>query len=196
MSGEAMSKGQMVKAFLPLILVFGLRKLPFEEDQLLLVARSVFCVRILLTAAVLSLTALRLRGIPDAEANKIVKAHEKNLGMGQTEMVPEKTVAVYDRDTLIAFTKQQLIQIALIAFLHLKFELVQPLILSSILGLIAFPDEAIFQVYLLNKTLTRPFPFKAPNGLMGLFGGGSATAPAAAETTPAVPAAASNKKTQ
>lgn len=184
------NKSQMVKAFLPLVLIFGLRKLPLDEGQTLIFARAVFLVRVAVTAAVVALTALRVRSMAEAEKKKIVKAHEKNMGMGQTEMVPEKTAEMYDRDALIDFTKQQLIQIALITVMHWKFELVQPLILSSVLGLIAFPDTPVFQVHLLNQTLVRPFPHKAPNGLMGLFGADGPATPA----TPAPAPAAEKKK--
>jgi hypothetical protein len=94
--------------------------------------------------------------------------------MGNTEMVPEKTKQIYDRDSLVDFAKQQLIQVLLIAVLHWKFELVQPLILSSVLALAAFPEAAVLQAHLLGKDLDRPFPYKAPGGLMGLLGGDSA----------------------
>jgi hypothetical protein len=71
--------------------------------------------------------------------------------------------------------KQNFIQIAIITFLHVKFEMVQPLILSSVIGLISLPDSPIIQVHILNKTLTRPYPSKPAGGLMSLFGGDTAT---------------------
>lgn len=188
---QLMENGQLIRAFLPLVLIFGLKKLPLDEAQLLVFARAVFACRILVTLVVVALTTLRIRAMPEAEKKKIVKAHEKNLGMGQTEMVGDKTVEIYDRDSLIDFTKQQMIQIVFIAFLHYKFELVQPLILSSILGLIAFPEQPVFQIHLLNKAANRPFPHKAPAGLMGMFGGD-----AAPTNTPSPAAGKKDKKNE
>jgi hypothetical protein len=189
MENSQFDKGQLIRAFLPLGLVFGLKKLPFDDAQLLIFARGVFSFRILVTIIVVALTTLRMRSMADAEKKKIVKAHEKNLGVGQTEVVVDKTVEIYDRDSLMEFTKQQMIQIAFIAFLHFKFELVQPLILSSVLGLIAFPEQHIFQIHLLKKVVARPFPHKAPAGLMGMFGGDTPAAPLA----PAAAAAPAKK---
>ena len=181
---EAPTKGQLLKSILPVVLMLGLRNVPFQsEEQQLLVARGVFLFRIVLTALIAAWIGVKIGRMSQTEATTVIKAHEKNTGMGQTEMVPEKTLAIYDREALIDFLKQAAFQIAFIAFLHIKFEMVQPLILTSVVGIVALSDSPIFQVYVLNKTLPRPFPSKPVSGLMGLFGGATEATPAAEPAT-------------
>ena len=158
---------QMLKAVVPLVLIMGFRMLPFEESQLLVGARVAFAIRIICTALFAGFIWYRAREVND---QTVIKAHEKSLPGGQTEVVPEMTAQDYDIKELVDFLKGQGIQIAMLAFVHYQWNIVQPLIITSFMFVMPIYESPLFQLYLLNKTNTiRPFIQPEPTGIAALF---------------------------
>ena len=150
--------GQIIRSLIPLALIFGLRSLPLDDVQLLLLGRSVFGVRVVIVIAICAFIYYRI--ISTASTEK-VKAHEKALGFGgQSELIPEMTVQEYDNAQLGDFIKKEGMQIALILFLHYQFGIVQPLILSSVMGLMPLLDNDLIKLYIRNSPVSRPFEDK------------------------------------
>lgn len=150
--------GQILRSLLPIALIFGLRSLPLEEAQLLLLGRSVFAFRVVVIILICAFLYYRIVSTPSTEK---VKAHEKSLGFGgQSELIPEMTVQEYDNSQLGDFIKKEGMQIALITFLHYQFGIVQPLILSSVMGVMPLLENDLIKLYLRGSPVSRPFEDK------------------------------------
>ena len=91
--------------------------------------------------------------ISQSAPDGVIKEHEKDAGMGNTEIVQEMSIKEYDRNNFVSFSKQQAIQCAIVIFMHLKFNFSLPLILSSIMGIMGLFDNEIVRIYLLGSPL-------------------------------------------
>jgi Phosphate transport (Pho88) len=179
--------GQVIKSLLPLALVFGLRSLPFDEEQTLLLSRSVFGIRVTGIVLIACFIAFKIFTLQSTEK---VASHEKAVAGGQSELVPELTVQEYDRIHLVDFLKKEAMQAGLILFLHWKFEMVQPMMLSSIMAVLPLFDNELVKSYILGKHVARPFEDKAQESpFAALFAAPVEDKPAAEEK-----AAAGKKK--
>jgi hypothetical protein len=163
---EVPSKGKMLRSFLPLLVVFGLRYLPFNEEQNIFVGRIVFAFKFVLTALVAMMIYLRIQNTP-YKPTDMVKEHEE-----QGEIVPSMSFGEYDKKQLVVFLKSQLMPSAITAFIHYKFSYVQPLYISTVMALMTLYDWNLFQIYILNrdgsedKALRRPFQSANSPGFM------------------------------
>mmetsp|Transcript_1079 Transcript_1079/g.1407 ORF Transcript_1079/g.1407 Transcript_1079/m.1407 type:complete len:200 (+) Transcript_1079:147-746(+) len=152
---------KMMQAFLPLVLVIGLKKLNLPEDDLLMYSRFAFAIRSLILVVVFGLIYLKVKNIPDD--GKTIPSHQKNVGFGQQETVPAMTLKEYDNSNFLQTVKQEGIQIGILLVLHLKFGFVQPLLISSIVSLMKLCDSEIVKIYLFglnpenHPSLKRPF---------------------------------------
>jgi len=93
-------------------------------------------------------------------------------GLGQPNTIEIKTIKEYDISKLKQYAQELLVQMAIIGFIHLKWEFVPPLFLQTVLNPIRFFKTKIIQVHIFGKTgpeLERPFP-EEPNPLASLFG--------------------------
>lgn len=146
--------------------MFGLRYLPFDEEQNILVGRACFAAKVFITLIVALVVYLKIQSTPHKES-EVVKEHE-NKG----EVVPTMSVPAYDKMQLASFLKAQLLPTAITVVIHYKFSYVQPLYIQAVMSLIALYDWNLFQIYILkrdsshNKSLKRPFVSASAPGFM------------------------------
>jgi len=154
--------GKLVKSFIPLFVVFGLKYLPFDEDQNLIVGRMVFAFKFVITALFAGFIFLRVNSLDAKAASEIVKEHEE-----QGKVVPAMSVSDYDKTQLVSYLKAQILPSIITAFIHYKFNYIQPLYISTVLAITSIYDWNLFQIYVLrrngstDKALRRPFPASA-----------------------------------
>ena len=147
-----------MKSFIPLFVVFGLKYLPFDEDQNILVGRTVFALKFVITALVAGFIFLRINSSV-ARPAELVKEHEE-----QGRVIPTMPVVDYDKMQLVSYLKAQILPSIITAFIHYKFNFVQPLYISTVMALTSIYDWNLFQIYVLSrdgtsdKALKRPFP--------------------------------------
>lgn len=147
-------------------MVFGLRYLPFDEEQNIIAARIFFGLKFVITAIVAILIFFKIAGTP-YKPTDTVKEHEE-----QGQIIPTMGVAEYDKMQLVSFLKAQLMPSAITFFIHYKFNYVQPLYISTVMALIALYDWNLFQIYILkrdgtmDKALRRPFQSASAPGFM------------------------------
>jgi hypothetical protein len=159
-------EGKLLRSFLPLFIIFGLRYLPFNEEQNLIVGRLVFAFKFVLTAVVAALIYFKIQSI-SYKPTDIVKEHEE-----QGEVIPSMGIADYDKKQLVSYLKAQLMPSAITTFVHYKFSYVQPLYISTVMALISLYDWNLFQIHILkkdgtiDKTLRRPFQSANVPGFM------------------------------
>ncbi|CEG76653.1 hypothetical protein RMATCC62417_11515 [Rhizopus microsporus] len=91
-------------------------------------------------------------------------------GTETPDQLVNTTVMEYDINEVKKSMKQSFVGIALIAFIHLKFGYIQPLLVQSILGFKTFlmTKEARLHIWGAKATgdLRRPFRIEAPFGLV------------------------------
>lgn len=147
-------------------MVFGLRYLPFDEEQNIIAARIFFAFKFVLTAIVAVIIWTKIKSFPH-KSTDVVKEHEE-----QGQVIPTMGVAEYDIKQLMSFLKAQLMPSAITAFIHYKFSYVQPLYISTVMAMIALYDWNLFQIYVLkrdgtmDKALRRPFQSASAPGFM------------------------------
>jgi hypothetical protein len=146
--------------------LFGLRYLPFDEEQNVLAARVFFALKFLITFIVGGLIYVKIRAHP-YKSTDVVKEHEE-----QGQVIPTMGIAEYDIKQLISFIKAQIMPSAITVFIHYKFNYVQPLYISTVMAIIALYDWNLFQIYVLrrdgtmDKSLRRPFQSASAPGFM------------------------------
>ena len=146
--------------------MFGLRYLPFDEETNLLVGRSLFAFKLILTLIIAALVHLKINSTTFKDTD-VVKEHEE-----KGAIIPTMSVADYDKAQVVTFIKAQLLPTAITSFIHYKFNYVQPLYIQTVMSLIALYDWNMFQIYFLGKTgadnkdLKRPFVAAAAPGFM------------------------------
>eukprot|EP00639_Heterosigma_akashiwo_P003886 CAMPEP_0194584564 /NCGR_PEP_ID=MMETSP0292-20121207/17119_1 /TAXON_ID=39354 /ORGANISM="Heterosigma akashiwo, Strain CCMP2393" /LENGTH=181 /DNA_ID=CAMNT_0039439619 /DNA_START=42 /DNA_END=587 /DNA_ORIENTATION=- len=150
---------KMAQTFAPLILVMGLKKLQLPEEDMLLYSRSVFAIRTIIELCVLGIIYMKLQSAPEGPK---VPAHEKAVGFGQKESVPEMSQKEYDNNFFQSQAKGSLFQIGLLGFLHIKFNFVQPLLISSIVALFKLATNESVKVFLLGRDIKRPYGDVSP----------------------------------
>jgi len=82
------------------------------------------------------------------------------------------SVKEYDLSQLQKYVQEMMFQMALIGFIHYKWELVPPLVIQIVLNPVKFYQNPLFQIFFLGKKgpeYERPFPEKKSPfaGLMG-----------------------------
>lgn len=158
--------GKLLKSFIPIFVLFGLRYLPFDEEQNLIAARAFFAMKFVLTAIVAGIIFIRIASFP-YKPTDVVKEHEE-----QGQVIPTMGVAQYDKKQLLSFLKAQVMPTAITTFIHFKFNYVQPLYISTVMAIIALYDWNLFQIYMLkkdgteDKALRRPFQSTQTPGFM------------------------------
>lgn len=158
--------GKMLKSFLPIMVVFGIRYLPFDEEQNLLVGRALFAFKIIMTLVVAGLVFIKIKSAT-YKATDVVKEHEAG-GV----VVPAMGFAEYDITQLMSFLKSQVVPTLITLGIHYKFNFVQPLYIQTVMALIAIYDWNLFQIYMLkndgsqDKSLRRPFQSASAPGFM------------------------------
>jgi hypothetical protein len=146
--------------------VFGLRYLPFDEEQNLLVGRSLFALKLVITLLVALVVYMRISSTPQKDTD-VVKEHES-----KGEVIPTMSVHDYDKAQLVSFLKAQIIPTAITLGIHYKFNYVQPLYIQAVMSMISLYDWNLFQIYMLkkdgttNKALKRPFVAANAPGIM------------------------------
>ncbi len=147
-------------------MLFGLKYLPFDEEQNLVAARVFFAFKFVLTALVAGIIYMKITAFP-YKPTDVVKEHEE-----QGQVIPTMSIADYDKKQLIAFLRAQVMPSAITAFIHYKFNYVQPLYISTVMAIIALYDWNLFQIYILtkdgtqDKALRRPFQSAQAPGFM------------------------------
>ena len=151
---------------LPIAVIFGIRYLPFDEDQNLLFGRGLYAAKLIITFLVAALVYLKIQATA-YKPTDVVKEHE-DAGA----VVPQMTYADYDRSQVMKFLKAQIMPTAITLFIHYKFSYVQPLYIQFVLSMISLYDWQLFQIYVLkrdateNKALRRPFEVAKAPGFM------------------------------
>ncbi|CAN0020419.1 unnamed protein product, partial [Heterosigma akashiwo] len=136
-----------------------LKTLQLPEDDLLLYSRSVFAIRTTVELCVLGLVYLKLQSAPEGPK---VRAHEKNIGFGQKELVPEMHQKDYDKKFFQSQAKKRLTKIVLLGFLHVWYDFVQPLLVFSISNLWKLATNEPLKAVLFCRDVKRPFGDTSP----------------------------------
>lgn len=77
--------------------------------------------------------------------------------------VPEvMTSAAYDRQKVAEWKKKVGMGVLIISVIHLYFGAVVPLFIQCVLGFLNAYDSPLVQIYLLGRTISRPFPDPSP----------------------------------
>lgn len=148
------------------MVVFGIRYLPFDEEQNLLVGRALFAFKIVFTLLMAAVVYVKIR-TASYKATDVVKEHEEGGAV-----VPTMGFAEYDTTQLVSFLKTQIVPTVITIGIHYKFNFVQPLYIQTVMALIAIYDWNLFQIYLLkrdgtdDKALRRPFQSATAPGFM------------------------------
>lgn len=108
--------------------------------------------------------AIKLK-IEDGEMEQQITIEKQEwTNEGSMETVQDlQDIGSYDMDQIWAFVKQQGIQLAIVSFLHMKYEYTTPLVFSSILGVMAIMDLPLYKIYIKgvsvedDETLKRPW---------------------------------------
>ncbi|KAF4719173.1 hypothetical protein FOZ63_033715, partial [Perkinsus olseni] len=155
-------KPKLWRALLPIGVLLLLKQLPLSEDQMTIIGRIIFAIRLAIQTGVFLMIYRSIRGNTEGD-KEIVPAHEKDAGLGQMEPVEAMTVNQYDTGKLMDLVQNQLIQILIVVFIHYRMGFVQPLILSSVMALTALTDSEVFRLHILkqdpheHRALRRPF---------------------------------------
>jgi len=166
---EMPSKGKLLRSFLPLIVIFGLRQLSIPEEEMTKLSLYVFYGRVAIS--VILAVVMFWKATKSSQTVK-VPAHEKSTGTQQTELVPEMSQKEYDMKETKSWIGQTAFQAGLIYFLFFKWNFVQPLLLSSIVAVPQFIfDTPVIQALVFGKGLARPFKAEDKGGLFSMIGG-------------------------
>ncbi|EER18806.1 conserved hypothetical protein [Perkinsus marinus ATCC 50983] len=155
-------KPKIWRALLPIGVLLLLKQLPLSEDQMTIIGRVVFAIRLVAQTGVFLMIYRSIRSNTEGD-KEIVPAHEKDAGLGQMEPVEAMTVKQYDTNKLMDLVQNQLIQIVIVVFIHYRMGYVQPLILSSVMALMTLTDSEVFKLHILkqdphdHRALRRPF---------------------------------------
>jgi hypothetical protein len=155
-----------LKSFIPLAVLFGIKYLPFNEEENLFAARVCFGFKIVLTLIVCCLVYVKISSFP-YKPSDVVKEHEE-----QGAVIPTMGISDYDKAQLRAFLKSQVVPTFITLLIHYKFNYVQPLYISTVMAVISLWDWNLFQIYVLkkdgtaDKALRRPFPSAKTPGFM------------------------------
>eukprot|EP00343_Euplotes_focardii_P010903 CAMPEP_0205827292 /NCGR_PEP_ID=MMETSP0206-20130828/31491_1 /ASSEMBLY_ACC=CAM_ASM_000279 /TAXON_ID=36767 /ORGANISM="Euplotes focardii, Strain TN1" /LENGTH=216 /DNA_ID=CAMNT_0053128057 /DNA_START=30 /DNA_END=680 /DNA_ORIENTATION=+ len=95
----------------------------------------------------------------------------------------EVTFATYDTEELKKLVKMALVGVGITCLLHFKWEIIQPLVIQSVLGPLKLVDHALFKLHVLGAAetdkLVRPFKVDDPNAMLkGLMGQSEEETPA------------------
>lgn len=156
----------MIKQLLPIAVIFGIRYLPFDEEQNLLFGRALYAAKLIITFLVAALVYVKIQSTK-FKPTDLVKEHEDGGAV-----VPQMTYADYDKSQVVKFLKAQIMPTAITLFIHYKFSYVQPLYIQFVLSMIAVYDWQLFQIYVMkrdsseNKALRRPFETTKAPGFM------------------------------
>jgi hypothetical protein len=149
--------GKLIKQFLPIVVIFGIRYLPFNEEENLFVGRVLYGLKVAITLIVAAIVYMKISSVQHKPTD-VVKEHEDN-----GEVVPEMPISAYDKIHVKKFLKSQVMSTLITLGIHYKFNFVQPLYIQFVMSMIALYDWNLFQIYILNKTaaddkaLKRPF---------------------------------------
>ena len=166
---EMPSKGKLLRSFLPLIVIFGLRQLALPDEDMAKLSLFVFYGRVAISVF---LAAVMFWKATKSSQTVKVPAHEKSTGTQQTELIPEMSQREYDLKETKSWIGQTAFQAGLIYFLFFKWNFVQPLLLSSIVAVPQFIfDTPLIQALVFGKALPRPFKAEDKGGLFSMIGG-------------------------
>jgi hypothetical protein len=148
------------------MVIFGIRYLPFDEDQNILVGRALYAAKLIITFLVAALVYVKIQS-SKYKPTDVVKEHEDG-----GSIVPQMNFGEYDKSQVMKFLKAQIVPTAITLFIHYKFSYVQPLYIQFVLSMISVYDWPLFQIYVLkrdsssDKTLRRPFETAKTPGFM------------------------------
>jgi|LauGreDrversion4_2_1035121.scaffolds.fasta_scaffold58586_1 hypothetical protein len=158
--------GKLFKQFLPIMVIFGIRYLPFDEDQNLLFGRALYAAKLIITVLIAAMVYVRIQSTP-YKPSDVVKEHEDS-----GHVVSQMGFADYDKTQVTKFLKAQVMPVAITLFIHYKFNYVQPLYIQFAISMISIYDWPLFQIYVLkrdgsgDKSLRRPFENAKAPGFM------------------------------
>lgn len=94
-------------------------------------------------------------------------------GSGEEAKLVTTTIMEYDQQQLQAAYKQQLMGVAMMAFMHLYLKYTNPLLIQSILPVKGVFEGNIAKVHIFGKPASGELkrPWKAAGGFMGMGGG-------------------------
>jgi hypothetical protein len=113
--------GKLIKQFLPIAVIFGIRYLPFNEEENLFVGRILYGLKIVFTLLVAAVIYFKIAATKYKQTD-VVKEHEDG-----GEVVPEMSISAYDKMHVKKFLKSQVMSTLITLGIHYKFNFVQPL---------------------------------------------------------------------
>eukprot|EP00698_Gefionella_okellyi_P013634 TRINITY_DN3749_c0_g1_i1.p1 TRINITY_DN3749_c0_g1~~TRINITY_DN3749_c0_g1_i1.p1 ORF type:complete len:231 (+),score=60.78 TRINITY_DN3749_c0_g1_i1:61-693(+) len=117
-------------------------------------------------------TKLKVKKQPGAFAAAQAAAAARDGQPAATADEEEVTVRQYDQEQAISLVKQTLMQAAIVSFIHFKWGMIPPLILSFAMLPMTLSGSPLFHIYVLGRKAEGAYarPFKADNSgdLFGL----------------------------
>ncbi|KCZ81515.1 hypothetical protein H312_01093 [Anncaliia algerae PRA339] len=134
-----------------LILMQSLKKMPAFSDNSIWIIRGVFVAALMMQIYLLYFIKKKITTVNDQRTLQVPKVN------GEEEENEEITYSEYDRRECDKLLKALLIQSAITVFIHLKWNVLQPLIIQSITPLKSYFLKPLFCIYLRSKDMLRPY---------------------------------------
>lgn len=174
------------------------KKIPFEDENVLLGVRVLYIVSNLIIAGIYLYIRSRVnakKGTPQSQAvgagcakhstttaSKLIPTTDMTvleyvepapMGSGEEPKVVTTNVHSYDLEQVRAAFKGQLTGMAMMAFMHLYLKFTNPLLMQSIIPLKTALEGNLAKVWLFNKPAVGELkrPWKAAAGFMGMGAG-------------------------
>jgi len=162
-----------ISQILPMVAMFALQK--YDLDQMGYRHHVEVAYVVIQVACLIALLFVRQKITEKADDGKKIKIPEvKQFGQVVTP-AKEQTTKEYDLEQLNQAVKQPLIGFLIVGGIYYKWESLFPLIMQVLMSPLQLYESPLFQIHLMGKKKSRPFP--APNP----FGMPTAPEPAAAD---------------
>ena len=102
---------------------------------------------------------------PDDPAAPKVKIPAEVVMGNETKPAREMTVKQYDLEQFSQFRTQQLMGSVIMGLVYYKWQSLMPLVLQLLLTPINLYEHQLFQIYVMNQEIQRPFPKPNPFGM-------------------------------
>lgn len=144
--------------FIMSIVTMQVSKMPyFQQSNVLWTLRYVYIASIIFQVMFYLIIRKRILSVNDQRKLKIKKENSLFDANRDVEEEIEVTFSEYDLKELNKTMKSAILQSIIVSVLHIKWKIVQPLIVAGTVPLRAFCLNPLYLRYVFNKDVLRPF---------------------------------------
>ncbi|CZT21731.1 probable PHO88 (involved in phosphate transport) [Ramularia collo-cygni] len=158
---------QITNLVIILVMMQASKKIPFEDDNVLMGVRGLYILSNLIIFGVYMYVKMQI----DKKRDMTVLKYVEPAPMGSTEepKAVTTTVHAYDQQQLKGLFKSQLMGLGMMGVMHIYFKYTNPLLIQSIIPLKGAFEGNLVKVHLFGKPASGDLkrPWKAAAGMMG-----------------------------